>query len=344
MPRASEISEQLGRHAEAVCRALLPNGRKVGSYWQVGNINGDAGRSMAVRLYGLGGKQPGRWTDYATGEYGDLLDVVAAHCGSSEFRDTINEALRFLGQPTLHEMPTLRATRAGKKPVASNRADAGARLCAIGQPIGKTLAETYLRGRGIERFGDALRFHPGVYLRSDTGSAIAMPALLAAITDNDGTVTGCARTWLDPGTSTLAAIDEPKRVLGRLHGNAVRFHRGVSPYDLIVGEGLETVLSVGTALPNADVAACLTATHLGLFQPPSRVSRLWVAHDNDEAGERALAILKERSETEHFRVFHLPPIDNDHNDDLRAVGKDIMAARLTQIIRSQVADAFQSFF
>jgi hypothetical protein len=344
MPGASEISEQLGLQAEAVCRAFLPNGRTVGGYWQVGNINGDAGRSMTVRLYGLGGKQPGRWTDYATGEYGDLLDVIAVHCGSCEFRDAMNTALRFLGSPQARDAVAPRSAKGASRPVRVRGSDAGARLFSMGQPIVKTLAETYLRGRGIERFGDALRFHPGVYLRSDTGDTIAMPALLAAITDNDGTVTGCARTWLDPGTSTLAAIDEPKRALGRLHGNAVRFYRGSSAYDLIVGEGLETVLSIGTALPDADVVACLTATHLSLFQPPSRVTRLWVAHDNDEAGERALAILKERSETEHFRVFHLPPIRNDHNDDLQAVGKTIMAARLTQIIRSQVADAFQSFF
>lgn len=356
MPAARDISDQLAAHAEAVCRTFLPNGRKVGGYWQVGNIDGDPGRSMTVRLYGSGQKKPGRWSDHATGEFGDLLDIVAAHSGSSDFREAMNAGLRFLGQPELRlkeaKPPPVQARPVQTEPSlktarnndVSDTSEAGARLFAIGQPITGTLAETYLKSRQINRFGDALRYHPGVYLRGDDGQTIEMPALLAAITDNANTVTGCARTWLDPQTAGLASIEAPKRVLGRLHGNGVRFYSGVSPYDQIAGEGIESMLSVGSALPDADIVACLTATHLALYQPPSHVRRLWVAHDNDEAGERALAILKERAETEHFRVFHLPPIRNDHNDDLKAVGPDIMGARLNEIIRAQVTGAFEPFF
>jgi hypothetical protein len=356
MPAARGISDQLAAHAEAVCRAFLPNGRKVGGYWQVGNVDGDPGRSMTVRLCGSGQKKPGRWSDHATGQFGDLLDIIAAHSGSSDFREAMNAGLRFLGQPELqskhakpHPVQTLCVQtqpphKTAKHDDVTDTSEAGARLFAIGEPIAGTLAEAYLKSRHINRFGNALRYHPGVYLRGDDGQTIKMPALLAAITDNVNTVTGCARTWLDPQTGCLASIDAPKRVLGRLHGSGVRFYAGISPYDQIAGEGIESMLSVGTALPNTDIVACLTATHLALYRPPIHIRRLWVAHDNDKAGERALAILKGRAETEHFRVFHLPPIRNDHNDDLKAVGPDIMGARLKEIIRAQVAGAFEPFF
>lgn len=349
MPSAREIADELGKHAEAVCKAFLPNGRKVGGYWQVGNLHGDAGRSMTVRLHGSGTKKPGRWTDHATGEYGDLLDLVAAQSGSSDFSDSMREALRFLGHSELHSgqvssNAAKRSSAKATKSQVSNNSEAGARLFSIGRSIRDTLAEHYLRGRGIERFGDALSYHESVYLLGDDGETRELPALLAAITDNDGTVTGCARTWLDAKTASLASIEAPKRVLGQLHGNGVRFHGETDGCDQIAGEGVESMLSVGTALPHADVVACLTATHLSLYQPPQHIKRLWVAHDNDEAGERALAVLKERGESEHFRVFHLPPIRNDHNDDLKEVGKEIMAARLKEVIASQVAGALEPLF
>ena len=51
MPRhAAELAHRLAREAEAVCRHYLSNGRRVGNYWQVGDVRNTAGRSMFVRL------------------------------------------------------------------------------------------------------------------------------------------------------------------------------------------------------------------------------------------------------------------------------------------------------
>jgi len=39
MPRnAAELAHRLAREAEAVCRYYLSNGRRVGNYWQVGDV------------------------------------------------------------------------------------------------------------------------------------------------------------------------------------------------------------------------------------------------------------------------------------------------------------------
>src|SRR5665213_1271769 len=98
---AAELAHRLAREAEAVCRHYLSNGRRVGNYWQVGDARNTAGRSMFVRLApkGVGGRPAGKWTDAATGEHGDLLDVIRASCGLVDFHDVTNEARRFLSLP-----------------------------------------------------------------------------------------------------------------------------------------------------------------------------------------------------------------------------------------------------
>src|SRR4051812_50097117 len=60
MPRnAAELAQRLARDAEAVCRHYLSNGRRVGNYWQVGDVRNTAGRSMFVRLKDTGGGPAG---------------------------------------------------------------------------------------------------------------------------------------------------------------------------------------------------------------------------------------------------------------------------------------------
>ena len=71
---AAGIAAALGLQAEAVCRRYLPHGRKHGRYWVAGDLDGARGRSLFVRLGGPG--LPGKWTDAATGEHGDLLDLI----------------------------------------------------------------------------------------------------------------------------------------------------------------------------------------------------------------------------------------------------------------------------
>jgi hypothetical protein len=83
---ASELAQRLGRQAEAVCRHYLSNGRKQGNYWQVGDVRNTAGRSMFVRLHDSVKGIAGKWQDSATGEYGDLLDVIRDLARSDRLR------------------------------------------------------------------------------------------------------------------------------------------------------------------------------------------------------------------------------------------------------------------
>ena len=88
---ASELAHRLARDAEAVCRHYLSAGRREGRYWLVGDVANTRGRSLFVRLSGpdQGKGAAGKWTDAATGEHGDLLDLIALSRGFNRLRDTL---------------------------------------------------------------------------------------------------------------------------------------------------------------------------------------------------------------------------------------------------------------
>ncbi len=50
MRRIAFIREQLAERALAVCQTYLPNGRRSGQYWVVGDFAGSKGRGLYVRL------------------------------------------------------------------------------------------------------------------------------------------------------------------------------------------------------------------------------------------------------------------------------------------------------
>ena len=103
----ADVAQRLAENAEAVCRRYLSNGRRSGGYWLVGDVHNTPGRSLYVRLTGptSGDRARGKWTDAATFEYGDLLDLIAAARGLDGIGEALNEARRFLGLGDLGSSP-----------------------------------------------------------------------------------------------------------------------------------------------------------------------------------------------------------------------------------------------
>ncbi|SDR63398.1 hypothetical protein SAMN05519103_08573 [Rhizobiales bacterium GAS113] len=64
--QAAELAHRLARHAEAVCRYYLSNGRREGRYWLAGDVANTPGRSLFVRLHGpdRGQGAAGKWTEH----------------------------------------------------------------------------------------------------------------------------------------------------------------------------------------------------------------------------------------------------------------------------------------
>jgi hypothetical protein len=92
------------------------------------------------------------------------------------------------------------------------------------QPLAGTLAESYLRQRGILQAAQypALRFHPSCYYRDlATGRTSSYPALIAAVTDRFGMITPISSDpdsiraalgrhgWIRPGALLVACSAMP---------------------------------------------------------------------------------------------------------------------------------------
>ena len=334
----ADLTEALTRNAEAVCRQYLSNGIREGHYWMVGDVRNTPGRSLFVRLKGpISGKGAiGKWTDAATGEHGDLLDIIRETCGFVDFADIAQEARRFLSLPLPERLGDI-ASRSDPAPTGSPTA--ARRLFAMSQPIADTLTEAYLRNRGLTALSDtaSLRFHPHCYYRPDRHSETeTWPALIASVTNLDGAITGVHRTWLDPdgfSETTLgkAPIDTPRRAMGNLLSHAVRF--GSARDVMAAGEGIETILSLRMILPNLPMAAALSAAHLAVIRFPPSLRRLYVARDNDPAGDGASARLTQRAKDVGIEAIPLSPHLGDFNDDLRLLGVDA----IRDMLRVQIA-------
>jgi Toprim domain-containing protein len=328
--QAAELARALACRAEAVCRHYLPNGRRNGRYWLTGDVHDTPGRSLYVRLAGpeSGPAAAGKFTDAATGEHGDLIDLIALNRGLGRFRDACQEARRFLSLPP---------ASAGAGSVLSaprNSPEAARRLFRAGVSIIGTQAEAYLRARSITGRLDwpSLRFHPALWYRRDADAPReSWPGLLAAVTDSAGRITGVHRTWLDRARPDKAPLTDPRRALGHLLGNGVRFpgFAGNHAEDvLLAGEGIETVLSLKSVLPGMPMIAALSANHLAALELAPMLARLYVARDRDAAGRMAAERLHARGSAAGIDVRDLVPVHGDFNEDLSRLGPGILRAHL----------------
>ena len=330
---ARDLSERLSERALDVCRTYLSNGRRCGRYWSVGDVHNSRGNSMFVRLTGpaYGRGAAGHWADMATGEHGDLIDLLQLNRGLLSFRDALDEARRFLS------LPRPKPVRADPAPRSSSLA--AQRLFAMGRPVPGTPAERYLRSRAITASLDceALRFHDRAYCR-ERGPEAALPAMIAAITDLSGRVRAVQRTWLDPDRIDKARLREPRRSLGDQLGHGVRF--GKARDVLLAGEGVETVLSIRSALPCLPMVAGLSANHLGALILPAGLRRLYVARDRDRDGAAAAERLRATAEAQGCEVVDLVPRAGDFNADLRRWGLSELRRRVLDGLSPKDAERF----
>lgn len=340
---ASQIAERLADNAESVCRHYLSKGRKEGRYWLVGDVRNTPGRSLYVRLSASpdGQGAAGKWTDAQNGDHGDLLDIIAIARGCRTMRETLDEARHFLSLPI--PPPTEdRPIRRDKAPTGTP--EAARRLWAASKPVADSPAAAYLVSRKIADLSgcEALRFHGNCWYRPSRDDAPdtrpAWPAMIAAVTDLSGSVTGVHRTWLALDGSDKAPVAYPRRAMGHLLGHGVRFGR--SGPVMVAGEGIETMLSLRQVMPMMPAIAGLSAAHLAAIRFPAMLRRLYVARDDDPAGAGALKTLRERALSAGIEVMPLEPRLGDFNDDLATFGRERLVARLRDQLRAEDAEHF----
>ncbi len=193
------------------------------------------------------------------------------------------------------------------------RSDQSRRLWEVAQPIYRSVAETYLRRRGIScPLPDTLRYvetcwHP---------SAKRLPALISYVSGGDGFAVH--RTYLCYDRSGKAPVTPAKAMLGRTKGGAVRLVRGQTR--LVVAEGIETALSLASGLltDRPSIWAALSASGMISLRLPSQPGRLTVAGDGDPAGRAAAEQLARRASDMGWQVSLMTaPEGKDWNDVLR---------------------------
>ena len=252
----------------------------------------------------------------------DGRNGLLAHCKRSgcEFSDILKAAGLRSGEYAPPDAATLAKREAEAKAEAMKRALQAERLWHDAQPIAGTLAETYLRARGIScHLPRTLRFHPDAW---HGPTARRWPAMVAAV-QGAGAV-AVHRTWLRPDGTGKAPIEPAKAMLGSTQGGAVRLSEGLSR--LVVCEGIETALSLSCGILDAPAAiwAALSTSGIRGLRLPARPGRLTIAPDGDGPGREAAHALAERAHGLGWQVGILDPGDGaDFNDIL--TGKAVAA-------------------
>ena len=179
-------------------------------------------------------------------------------------------------------------------------------------PIGGTLAEAYLLGRGITcALPETLRFHAACW----HASGHRLPGMVARVEGCD--LSAVHITYLRPDGSGKAEVDPPKAMLGGVNGGAVRLTQAKGP--LVVAEGIETALSLACGLLGGPAAiwAALCTSGLRSLRLPASPGALVIALDGDEPGRAAARNLAERAYRLGWKVSLLPaPNGLDWNDVL----------------------------
>src|SRR3546814_13540755 len=96
----------------------------------------------------------------------------------------------------------------------------------------------------------------------------------------------------------------------------------------MVGEGIETMLSLRQVMPMMPAVAGLSAAHLAAILFPAMLRRLYVARDDDPAGAGALKTPTERAVTARIEVLPLEPRLGVFHHQLANFGRELPIARL----------------
>ena len=306
-----------------MCRDYLSNGRRQGRYWTVGDINNTPGRSLYVRLDGpiTVPAPPANGPMPPPGSMA-ICSISSPPIAASKIFAT------FATRPAAFSACRRRSFLPASRPRRRDRRKPRAACSAPDVPIKGTHAEAYLRARGITAplDGMPLRFHPRLWYRRDSNSA-ASPGR-DCLPPSPMCMAG-SPAFTAPGSiasSREGALADPRRALGHLLGNGVRFGRAEDV--LLAGEGIETVLSLKSVLPRMPMIAALSANHLAALEFTPGLARLYVAQDQDAAGHMASEQLRTRGKAAGVEVRDLVPVRGDFNEDLCRAGPEALLTRL----------------
>ena len=304
----TEIRRRLAETAREWLPELFPNAHKSPDRktLRCADLSGRRPRGEGSCVIHLVGRFAGWGFDHATGESAGPIDMIYHGTGLTDAR-LFEEAARRARMDRPSPPP---------RPVEP-RPDHGreiARILEGCQPLPGTLAETYLRARGLDLPDTSdLLFHPDL---TDFETKRGWSGMVAVARDGAGEPTGgIHRTYLlDDGS---AKAPPGKKMLGPIAGGAVRLAPFPEDGHVGVAEGIETALSAH-AIFGVPTMAALSADGLRRWQWPAGTTRVTIFADAGHAGMQAAATLADRLNLADIpSCIQTPLHGDDFNDDLR---------------------------
>lgn len=260
-----DLKDRLLAQLDGLVHHLAPPAS--GSYTKAGlyyTLNpGRADRRVGSFVIHMSGPKAGRWTDYATGEHGDVIDLFGLALGLRDATARIKAAREWLGLDT--EDPATRRAREDHarrlKAAREAQAQDDSRRAAHRRQIARAIwlsgqadiagtpVDHYLAGRGIDiralpHLSGAIRFHPECRYYWDeeltdpeTGEVTRrtrwrpMPAMVTAIA-RGREIIDCHRTYLAQGPDggwIKADLPDTKKVFSDYSGGSARLCGELGP-------------------------------------------------------------------------------------------------------------------
>ena len=358
----SEIKAMLQAEGMSLIMHLCPGGRREGNLWSAPNPTRSADTIGSFKVW-LGGSAHGAWKEYDSDEKGDIIDLIAYVHGSTKV-EAIMWARKHLGLETadkaqVEERRKEVAYRVAKRNEqelerqARNQARAfeifrRAKSANLSTDPAAVAVRAYLASRAIDLDAigtlEALEVRAAMIEHWSSSEWVAGnkkkagyfgPAMVCAIRDAAGIVTGVHCTWLKPDGSGKAPVSNAKLMLGRVQGAVVRVARGAGNLTVeeavaagkaqttVLTEGIEDAMSIALAVPDARVWAATSLSNLA-WAPVhlACVKAIVVAADNDWAKPQAMEQLDRATDRlalsgKPLEVMRPPRNKKDFNDLLR---------------------------
>jgi putative DNA primase/helicase len=307
-----EVANALAVDIECLAESLLGKPTQ-----RIGNELRYRGKgSLAVVIRG---DKRGRFFDHERGQGGDALELVRQVNGGT-FSDAMKWATDWLGlAPGQRPVAVATPSQSKPEPTDTERIDRALAIWADTVPLVGTLAEVYLKGRGITLEDEVadLRFHP----RCPAGAGERLPAMVALmrnIATNEPSA--IHRTFLR--ADGLGKADTGKRMLGVAAGAVIKIDDDAEvSMGLGLAEGIENALSLWSS-GWRPVWAAGSAGAIKTFPVMDGIEALTIFADADDSGvgiEAARSCATRWSDAGRKVDIHKPPAGTDWNDVARRV-------------------------
>lgn len=319
-----DIVRRLRDSASAWVPQRFPNGRREGDEWRLANIRGGAPRKNGSCVIALKGEHAGDWYDHDGGEGGGPLSTLE-HATGLAGRDLFEHAAQLAGWSPASPARQVPPPQPPREKESKREIEI---ILARTTALPGTLAETYLRSRSLAVPNNSdLKFHPDL---THWDTKMGFPALVALVHNSKDEIIALQRIYLNPDGSAKADVPNPRKMLGKVAGGAVRLGAIGADGRLGLCEGIETGLAVMTACPDLPVWATLSTSHLEqvVLPPEARQVIILADHDSSGAGARAAETIARKLKVEGRKVAvcQPPEPDSDFNDVLVNEGAEAVAA------------------